>query len=948
MLLTLITGFILQSILIGQAPEGINYQAIVRDGSGQILANAQVGLRFTLKANGPVGTTVFQETHNSQTNDQGLVNVIIGQGSVVAGSFATIDWGGASHFLQVEVDNGSGYINLGTTQMVSVPYALYAKEAGKGGSSYNAGTGIDISGNTISNTGDTDASDDLTNASNAGGDVSGTFNAMRVEGIQGRPVSNAQPTMNQVLKWDGSNWVPDNDIGGGTGDNWGTQVVQSDATLEGNGTGSNLLKLARQGASNGEILKWDGTSWIPASDENTIYTAGTGLSLTGSTLNNTGDVDPSNDITNTTAAGGDLSGTYPDPSISAFQGMPFIGTTPDSLDVMKWTGSAWTAMKDSTDDGDWIMQNFGPATLDTVSIGTFSPEANFVVNGQSVLFGQLRNGSTMLFWGGPNRAFRSGRFFSGLWSPDSMGLQSFGSGLDVRVTGDYASGFGRDVDISGQYSFSAGGDNTVTGDYSAALGRDLIVTSNHSFNTGNLSSVTGFGSGAIGTRNHVGGSSSVAFGAYDTVTGNRSIAVGNRCKALGSTAVAMGDYAHALDSRSVAIGNKVVANDQGAVALGQYDSALGQGSVALGNRSIAVETYSIAGGDRARAAGSRSISLGTNTLTTGYGSVALGNNTVAGNYASFATGYKSEANGRVSTAMGYDAKANGYRSVAIGEHAESIGNRNLAFGHRVSAVSAYEIVLGRYNELDPTVDTNSWVPTDRLFTLGNGNSSSNRSNAMVILKNGNIGIGSDDPNYPIDLGPSKDTISFSGLKIANLGNLSNNLGLDGDIVPFRSSNSLYDLGNSTSTEHWDDVVASDFVTFSDERLKEGIQPLSNSLHQIMELSPVQYRYTEEHTVDQRLRYGLIAQEVQQVLPNIVMTEDIDVDPESGEIIRRESDYLSMSYMDLIAVLIGATQDQQGIIEGQANEIAQLKKENAVITALLDDMQQRLRVLEEEE
>ena len=115
-----------------------------------------------------------------------------------------------------------------------------------------AGTGISVSYNdpgntfTITNTGDTDASNDLTTASSAAGDVTGLFSALTVVKLQGRDVLNASPTDGQVLKWDNANsrWAPANDIGGGAGDNWGSQVVQSASTLTGQGIVGNLLDIA--------------------------------------------------------------------------------------------------------------------------------------------------------------------------------------------------------------------------------------------------------------------------------------------------------------------------------------------------------------------------------------------------------------------------------------------------------------------------------------------------------------------------------------------------------------------------------------------------------------------------------------------------------------------------------------------------------------------------------
>ncbi len=114
--------------LFGQAPQSFNYQAVVRDVAGTILPNQMVALRMNIHEGSAIGPTVYSETHMPTTNAFGLVNLQIGAGTVVSGSFAAIQWGGNSHFIEVELDpaGGTNYLSLGAQQLVSVPYALYA------------------------------------------------------------------------------------------------------------------------------------------------------------------------------------------------------------------------------------------------------------------------------------------------------------------------------------------------------------------------------------------------------------------------------------------------------------------------------------------------------------------------------------------------------------------------------------------------------------------------------------------------------------------------------------------------------------------------------------------------------------------------------------------------------------------------------------------------------
>ena len=111
-------------------PPGIPYQAVVRNANGQVAANAAVTSRFTLHQTTADGTVEYQETHALTTNAQGLMATVLGQGTAVQNTFAAINWSNTTKFLQVEVDLGNGYVDLGTQQLMSVPFAQRAAAAG--------------------------------------------------------------------------------------------------------------------------------------------------------------------------------------------------------------------------------------------------------------------------------------------------------------------------------------------------------------------------------------------------------------------------------------------------------------------------------------------------------------------------------------------------------------------------------------------------------------------------------------------------------------------------------------------------------------------------------------------------------------------------------------------------------------------------------------------------
>ena len=116
------------SLLYGQVPPGIPYQAVVRNLDGSILSNSTIMLRLSIRENVSNGSIEFQETHALTSNVQGLVITVVGQGTSTLGTFSMINWSSTAKFLQVEMDLGQGYIELGTQQLMSVPYALYTEE----------------------------------------------------------------------------------------------------------------------------------------------------------------------------------------------------------------------------------------------------------------------------------------------------------------------------------------------------------------------------------------------------------------------------------------------------------------------------------------------------------------------------------------------------------------------------------------------------------------------------------------------------------------------------------------------------------------------------------------------------------------------------------------------------------------------------------------------------
>ncbi|MBC7776399.1 MAG: tail fiber domain-containing protein [Phycisphaerae bacterium] len=213
------------------------------------------------------------------------------------------------------------------------------------GASYTAGTAISINGTTINNTGDTDANDDVLKTTAHDGDLSGFYNNLQIKADA--------VTANEIA----ANAV-------------NTSELANDAV-----TGA---KMDDMGASNGQVLKFDGTNWAPGIDNNTSYTAGTAININGTTINNTGDTDPLNDLTNTSNAAGDVTGLFSNLQIAAgvvgnnelangavtAPKLNQMGAATDQ--VLRWNGTAWAPA--TLSGNGW--ESCGEAIPDRVGIGT--------------------------------------------------------------------------------------------------------------------------------------------------------------------------------------------------------------------------------------------------------------------------------------------------------------------------------------------------------------------------------------------------------------------------------------------------------------------------------------------------------------------------------------------------------------------------------------------------
>lgn len=116
--------------VLSQSPKSFKYQAVLRNSAGEVIQNQTVAIKINILQGSINGTNAYIETHSTTTNQFGLVNLNIGEGTS-SNDFSTIDWSSGPYFLKVELDASGTFTEIGTSQLLSVPYALYAKKAGE-------------------------------------------------------------------------------------------------------------------------------------------------------------------------------------------------------------------------------------------------------------------------------------------------------------------------------------------------------------------------------------------------------------------------------------------------------------------------------------------------------------------------------------------------------------------------------------------------------------------------------------------------------------------------------------------------------------------------------------------------------------------------------------------------------------------------------------------------
>jgi uncharacterized protein (TIGR02145 family) len=201
-LLCLFVVFLTSETTLAQAPNKMSYQAVVRNASNTLITNQQVGMRISIIQGSVFGASLYVETQTANTNANGLASLEIGAGTVVFGSFTGITWENGPYFIKTEVDpnGGSNYSIIGTSQLLSVPYALYAAKSG------NAGQGPQGPKGDTGATGPEGPKGDAGPKGESGPKgENGPAGPQGLKGDKGDGFQNGT-AVNQIMYWNGTSW----------------------------------------------------------------------------------------------------------------------------------------------------------------------------------------------------------------------------------------------------------------------------------------------------------------------------------------------------------------------------------------------------------------------------------------------------------------------------------------------------------------------------------------------------------------------------------------------------------------------------------------------------------------------------------------------------------------------------------------------------------------------
>lgn len=354
------------------------------------------------------------------------------------------------------------------------------------------------------------------------------------------------------------------------------------------------------------------------------------------------------------------------------------------------------------------------------------------------------------------------------------------------------------------------------------------------------------------------------------------------------------------------------------VAMGQYVTASGGYSLAVGYGATASGGYSVALGS-ATASEYLSVALGGGNAS-GFRSTAFGNSTASDNYAT-AMGASTLASGASATAMGSGTEASGRASLATGDDTQATGDFSASLGMNTVSRGYAGTVVGMWNSPVLAAAQTAASTATPLFIVGNGDNSSTLSNAMLVRKDGHVGIGTNVPasRLHIDGGTDASPADASGYLV--IGGISGtNIVFDNNEIMARNNagvSTLYLQNDGGALEVGGTAAkpgGGTWLATSDARLKQDVSPYQDGLAQVLKIEPVNFHYNSRSGYDTTQQHvGVLAQQLKEISPYMVST------------FRKDStDYYKVDNSAMTYMLINGMKEQQQLIESLQEKIEKLE------------------------
>ncbi|PTX62203.1 trimeric autotransporter adhesin [Kordia periserrulae] len=523
---------------------GINYKALISNNTGAPLANQNVTVQFTILEGNMMTTEVYKESHTTTTDDNGIIIVNIGEGNIISGNFTSISWGLDTHFIKTEIDTGSGFVDFGTTEFKTVPYALYAESAGVSSpfseSAPNRITAANTNANFVVGSVSTEDQNSINFDSRMFYDKSKVaFRAGSVDGTQ----------------WDNANRGLYSFAGGrnNTADGISTTVFGENNQASGYGA----TVLGRQNTANGSNSLVAGFGNISSNQINAQTVLGKwneeetdALLIIGNGADNM----TRKNILSVKADGNIIASDLSLAEITQSNAL----VTKAYVDANVGTPSTGLEQLDEGNGNGWRLigqnaNNFGNIGNNAVDL------------------------STTTF---PNTTY------------GATGNSSFASGIVTTASGFGATAMGNGSSASGENAFAAGGASTASGEGSSALGKNTVASGNFSFAVGEDSEASGNHSFVFGSQTSAIGLYSFAGGLSSSTSDQYSFAMGNNARATKSFAFAFGRLSDANGQYSASFGENVEVNANYGFVAGSSNTVDGNHSVVFGQANTASNPYS--------------------------------------------------------------------------------------------------------------------------------------------------------------------------------------------------------------------------------------------------------------------------------------------------------------------------------------------------------------------